>query len=104
MNVSRENVDLWKKRFFRKHTAAGVVDVTALRALSDNVAAEAGELVTIIGTTMEGGGGTGQVTGNKMEMLMAVEELLENHDPEAATAEQPIRSRLISPDFSCATP
>lgn len=104
METSRTNVEIWKSRFLRKYTASGVTDVTSLRTLSDEIAAEAGEMITINQTGMEAGSGAGILTGNKMEMLMAVEELLAATDPDAATAQQPLRSRWVSPDFRFCTP
>lgn len=102
MEVSRTNVDVWKKRFLRTNTVDGETNFTALGTLSDAVANEAGELITINSANMEGGGGSGILTGNKMEMLMALEELLEQ-DPNGPIT--PVnRSRLVTPDFSLCQP
>jgi len=77
--VSRVNIDVWKRRFRRKYAS----NLAGLSTLSDEIASEAGEVVTITATNMEGGSGSGVVTGNKLEMLAAVEELLSELDPSA---------------------
>jgi hypothetical protein len=78
-DINRPNVDVWRSRFRRLYSA----DLAALEALSDTLAAEAGELVTITSTQMEGSAGSGVITGNKLEMLAAVEELLQELSPTA---------------------
>lgn len=93
--ISRVNVEVWKRNFRRKY------DVPGLRTLADSIASEAGELVTITSSSLEGGSGSGVVTGNKLEMLAAAEELLGELDATAATAAgnaQPLR--MIYPQFS----
>lgn len=72
MDLNRPNVDVWRLRFRRIYSA----DLPGLRTLSDQIASEAGEMVTITSTQMEGSAGAGVVTGNKLEMLAAAEELL----------------------------
>ena len=68
--ISRMNMQVWKANFRRTKT------VVELRALANSLAADAGETVTITATGMDGGNASGSVTGNKLEMLAAVEELL----------------------------
>lgn len=76
-DLNSARVATWKQRFRRKYAT----DLPGLRTLSDTIAAEAGEVVTITSTSMEGGAGAGVVTGNKLEMLAAVEDVLLELDP-----------------------
>ena len=60
-------------------------------------------MVTITNLGFEGATGSGTLTGNKLEMLRAVEELLAELDPAAASAAlsaQPVR--VIYPAGFCA--
>jgi len=91
--ISRLNVEVWKKHFRRTYTAA------ELKTQAEAIAAEAGEMVTITQTGIEGTTGTGTVTGNKLEMLAAVEDLLAEIDaPSARAAAAPVR--VIYPTFT----
>jgi hypothetical protein len=93
--ISQTNVQVWKKTFRRTKT------VSELRSLATALASEAAEVVTITSTSMEGGAAAGTVTGNKLELLAAVEELLAEQDGDAAAATAagaPLR--MIYPAFS----
>lgn len=93
--ISPEKVKVWKANFRRTKT------VVELRALATLLAAEAGEKVTITATGMDGGNASGVITGNPMEMLTAVEDLLAELDTDAAAAAAagaPLR--MIYPTFS----
>ncbi|XHR27540.1 MAG: hypothetical protein ACFUZC_16540 [Chthoniobacteraceae bacterium] len=93
--INRSNVEVWKRNFRRKYSG----DLPTLRTLADTISAEAGEMVTITQSQFEGGSGTGIVTGNKLEMLAAVEELLAELDATAANAAAtPVR--VIYPVFA----
>lgn len=97
--ISRANVETWKLRFRRKYPVA---QVAALRTLADTIADEAGEVVTITSSNMEGGSASGQITGNKLEMLTAAEELLA--DPLYLAGITSKRPRVWAPDFSRSAP
>ena len=99
-SVDRQNIEAWKLRFRRKFT--GAEGIAALDALSDTWAADAAEVVTFTSGTMEGGQASGMLTGNKMEVLTAAEELLS--DPlflAGITAPMP---RVIQPDYRLCQP
>lgn len=96
--ISRPNVEIWKRRFRRLYAA----DLPGLKALSDQIAAEAGETVTITRSVEDGNQTEGMVTGNKLEMLNAAEELITELDTAAPLPRS--YSRVIIPDFSCAQP
>lgn len=96
--VSRPNIEIWKRRFRRLYSA----DLAALETLSDQIAAEAGETITINRSQEDGNVTEGILTGNKLEMLGAAEELITELDTAAPLP--PSRSRCIIPDFSCARP
>lgn len=92
--ISRTNMLVWKANFRRTKS------VVELRALATSLAADAGETVTITATGMDGGNASGAVTGNKLEMLAAVEELLSELDETAAeTAAAGAPLRMIYPTF-----
>lgn len=96
--VNATAVVIWKRRFRRLYRA----DVAGLKTLAGTIAGEAGELVTVVAAGMEGANATGVVTGNKLEMLAAAEELIEELDPPAPPAS--VRSRVWSPDYRGAQP
>ncbi len=88
-------MQVWKANFRRTK------NVAELRALATSLASDAGEVVTITGTGMEGGNASGAVTGNKLEMLAAVEELLlELDDTAAGAAAAGAPLRVIYPTFA----
>jgi hypothetical protein len=96
MQINRLNVDTWKLNF-RRVTGG---DPGQLTTLSTAIAAEAGELISVSNLGFEGSTGSGVITGNKIEMLRAVEELLAELDAAAASAAaaaQPVR--IIYPTF-----
>lgn len=95
---SRANITTWKLRFRRKYAG----DVAGLTTLADELAAEAGEFVTFTSTTEEGQSASGVITGNKMEMLTAAEELL--GDPLFTAGISQPRPRIMIPDFSQSRP
>lgn len=96
--VSRTQIEIWKRRFRRKFTE----NVEGLETLSDQIAAEAGEVVTFTSTSEDGESAGGVVTGNKLEMLAAVEELIFELDPPETPP--PAYSRVIMPDYRMANP
>jgi len=73
-----------------------------LAALADTWAADAAETVTFTGATIEGGSGTGVVTGSRLELLAAAEELLA--DPMFLAGINTPLPRTIQPDFSLCRP
>ena len=93
MLINRFNVDTWKMDFrVRVGSDNAVANLQTLRA---DISAEAGELISVSSTGFEGGSGSGVVTGNKMEMLRAVNELLAEIDPASpntASAALPVRT------------
>lgn len=98
--VNTQAVAVWKRRFRRVYAS----DLPALVALSDEVAAEAGETVSITSASLADGATAGVVTGNKLEMLAAIEEViteLSPAEPEAPSAR--VQSRVWSPDFRTAS-
>jgi hypothetical protein len=97
-SLSRPNVAVWKLRFRRKYLS----NPAALETLSDEVAGEAGEMVTFTSHSEDGSSAGAVVTGNKLEMLAAIEELLDDSRFMSGIAEQ--RSRVWAPDFSQSTP
>lgn len=74
--INLANVEVWKRRFRRKYAT----DVEGLKTLSDQIASEAGEVVTITQSNMEGGSASGVITGNKLEMLAAAEDIIAELD------------------------
>lgn len=92
--INRSHVEVWKSRFRRKYAA----DTAALGTLCDEIAAEAGEMVTFTSTSEDGESAGAVVTGNKMEMLAACEELL--GDPLFMAGLTQPRPRILQPDFS----
>lgn len=91
--ISRVNVEVWKMRLGRKYAT----DLPGLKTLSDSIAAEASEVVTITGSGMDGGNANGVITGNKLEMLSACEELIRARDTGGAGGDTPLR--MIYPRF-----
>ncbi len=93
MQINRFNVDTWKMDF--RAGTAGAGQLASLKTLRGEISAEAGEMVSITSTAFEGGSGSAAITGNKMEMLRAVNELLSELDPNspnAAAAAVPVRA------------
>lgn len=98
MAANRANIEIWKTRLRRKFA----VDLAGLAALADAAADEAGEVVTFTQTTVEGGSAAGVVTGNKLEIMAAAEELLA--DPLFSAGITARRPRVIIPDFRTSSP
>jgi hypothetical protein len=93
---NRANVEVWKRRFRRKFAA----NLSGLQSLADEIAADASESVTFTTTSLEGGNAAGVITGNKMEMLAAAEELISEMDAAgAASAAGSAPLRVIYPRF-----
>ncbi len=92
--ISRVNVEVWKMRLGRKYAT----DLPGLKTLSDAIAADASEVVTITATGMDGGNASGAITGNKLEMLSACEELIRARDTGADGSDTPLR--MIYPTFA----
>ena len=73
-----------------------------LAALADIWAADAAETVTFTQAQIEGGGATGMITGNRLELLAAAEELL--MDPLFLAGINAPLPRTIQPDFTLCRP
>ncbi len=97
-DLNRNNVATWKLRLRRKFAT----DTAGLATLSDSIAAEAAEFVTFTSTSEDGSSAAGVITGNKMEILTAIEELLGDQLFMAGVT-QPA-SRMSIPDFSQCSP
>lgn len=98
--LNRTAVEVWKMRFRRLYTGAGGADTLA--ALTTDWAADASETVSFTQTTLEGGSAAGVVTGNRLELLMAAEELL--CDPMFVAGVNQPAPRVIQPDYSLCRP
>ena len=96
--ISRSAVDVWVRRFRRIYAS----NTTALATLADTVAGDAAEFVTFTSTSEDGSAASGVITGNKLEILAAAEELLADALFMAGIT-QP-RPRVITPDFRGARP
>ena len=79
-SASPQNIAIWKRRFRRKYAS----DVAGLKALADQLAAEAAETVSLTNFNEDGQSGGGVVTGNKMEMMEAAELVIAELDEAAA--------------------
>jgi hypothetical protein len=89
MDLNRANVEVWKRRFLRLYSA----NLAGLKTLADSFASEASETVTLTNFGEDGQSGGGIITGNKMELLAAAEELIE--ELETQPAPQPTARGLV---------
>ena len=96
--ISRAAVDVWIRRFRRIYAT----NTAGLATLADTAAADAAEYVTFTSTSEDGSSAAGVITGNRLEILAAAEELLGDALFMAGIS-QP-RSRMIAPDFSRSWP
>jgi len=95
---SRTAVEIWKTRFRRKFAT----DTAGLATFADSIAGDAAEVVTFTSTSEDGSAASGVITGNKLELLSAAEELLA--DPLFMAGIAQPRRRLISPDYTRCSP
>ena len=101
MALSRTAVEVWKMRFRRLYAATPELRA-ALDALTAAWAADAAETVSFTQTTLEGGMASGIITGNRLELLMAAEELLADPMFLAGISQAP--SRMVIPDYTFCRP
>ena len=81
-DINPARVDIWRRRFARKYKD----NLAGLKTLSDSLAVEAEDVVTLTNFNEDGQAGGGQVTGNKMEMLAAAEDVIAEMDDTAPVA------------------
>ena len=99
--INRTAIEIWKMRFRRLYSATEELRAT-LAALTTEWASDAAELVTFTQAQMEGGGASGQITGNRLEVLAAAEELL--MDPLFLAGINAPLPRTIQPDYTLCRP
>ena len=97
-SFNRSAVEVWKLRFRRLYTG----NSAALAALTADWASDASEVVSFTSVNLEGGAASGVVTGNRLELLAAAEELLA--DPVFLAGVNAQAPRVIIPDFSACQP
>lgn len=99
--LDQVSIGIWVQRFRRIYNGRAA----ELAAFSNAVAEDAAEVVTINRTSLEGQSSEGAITGNKMEILAACEQLLADttFNPDAIRPAV-ARSRVILPDFRLCAP
>jgi hypothetical protein len=93
----RQQADYIKSYLRRKFSA----DIPGLKAYADEVFGSATDEITVTTTSFEGGSVGGIPTFNKMTLLGAIEEVIEELDP---TFVVPWRSRVVLPDYRFSSP